>query len=114
MMTISRPGSTSERVRGRLPLLEALRDELGSLLLALAVQHLEVCGVGAKVDAGGSGIQPGVVIRPCRPVPGGAVGALHPDLAGPLELRGIRVPRALALPKVEDAGRIAALLRGLA
>src|SRR5205814_3705845 len=31
-----------------------------------------------------------------------------------LELRGVRVPRALALPEVEDAGRIPALLRGLA
>src|SRR2546430_5015931 len=29
-------------------------------------------------------------------------------------LRGIRVPRALALPEVEDAGRIPALLRRLA
>src|SRR5204863_1145688 len=47
-------------------------------------------------------------------VPGGAVGGLHPDLAGPLKLWGIRVPRALALPEVEDAGRIPALLRGLA
>ena len=32
----------SERVRGRLPLPEALRDELGPLLLASAVEHLEV------------------------------------------------------------------------
>src|SRR6188472_2427439 len=59
-------------------------------------------------------MQPGVAIRPCRPVPGGAVGALHPDLAGALELRGVRVQRALALPEVEDAGRIGALLRSLA
>src|SRR5438270_5603859 len=59
-------------------------------------------------------MQPGVAIRPCRPVPGGAVGGLHPDLACTLELRGIRVPRALTLPKVEDAGRIPALLRSLA
>src|SRR5215207_4952806 len=66
------------------------------------------------VDAGGSDIQPGVAIRPCRPVPGGAVGGLDRDLAGPLELRGVRVPRALALPEVEDAGRIPALLRSLA
>src|SRR5207248_5091548 len=66
------------------------------------------------IDAGGSGIEPGVAIRPCRPVPGGSVGGLHPDLAGALELRGIRVPRTLALPEVEDAGRISALLRGLA
>src|SRR5213079_372320 len=51
---------------------------------------------------------------PCRPVPGGAVGGLHPDLAGPLKLWGIRVPRALAPPEVEDAGRIPALLRGFA
>ena len=54
--------SCSERVRGRLPLPKALRDELGPLLLASAVQHLEVRGVGSKVDAGGSGIQPGVAI----------------------------------------------------
>src|SRR5512132_4032829 len=59
-------------------------------------------------------MQPGGAIRPCRPVPGGAVGGLHPDLAGALELRGIRVPRALALPEVEDAGRIPTLLRSLA
>ncbi len=70
--------------------------------------------VGSKVDAGGSGIQPGVAIRPCRPVPGGAVGGLHRDLAGALELWGIRVPRALAPPEVEDAGRIPALLGSLA
>src|SRR5207237_10801700 len=62
----------------------------------------------------GSRIPLGVAIRPCRPVPGGAVCGLHPDLAGALELRGIRVPRALALPEVEDAGRIHALLRSLA
>src|SRR5213083_2863217 len=104
----------SECVRGRLPLPEALRDELGPFLLAPALQHLEVCGVGSKVDAGGSGIQPGIAIRPCRPVPGGAVGGLHPDLACALELRGIRVPRALALPEVEDAGRIPVLLCSLA
>src|SRR2546423_11945802 len=66
------------------------------------------------IDAGGSGIEPRVAIRPCRPVPGGALGGLHPDLAGALQLRGIRVPRALALPEVEDAGRIHALLRSLA
>src|SRR2546421_263464 len=53
-------------------------------------------------------------IRPCRPVPGSAVGVLHPDLASTLELRGIRVPRTLALPEVEDSGRIPALLRRLA
>jgi hypothetical protein len=35
-------GRCSERIRGRLPLPEALRDELGALLLAPAVQHLEV------------------------------------------------------------------------
>src|SRR5213079_122767 len=51
---------------------------------------------------------------PCRPVAGGAVSGLHPDLAGALELGGIRVPRSLALPKVEDASRIPALLCGLA
>src|SRR6059058_5020114 len=104
----------SECVRGRLPLPEALRDELGPFLLGPALQDLEVCGLGSKVDAGGSGIQPGVAIRPCRPVPGGAVGGFHRDLAGALELRGIRVPRTLALPEVEDAGRIPALLRSLA
>src|SRR5262245_35009427 len=83
-------------------------------LLASAVQHLEVRGVGSKVDAGGSGIQPGVAIRTCRPVAGAAVGGLHLDLADALELRGIRVPRALAPPEVEDAGRVRALLRSLA
>ena len=35
-------GGLSECVRGRLPLPEALRDELGVLLLASAVQHQEV------------------------------------------------------------------------
>src|SRR5262249_38952023 len=108
------PYRRSECVRGRLPLLEALLDELSPFLLASAVQHLEVGGIGSKVDAGRPGVQRGVAIRPCRPVPGGAVGGLHPDLAGALELRGIRVPRALALPEVEDAGWIPALLRSLA
>src|SRR4029078_7789003 len=68
----------------------------------------------SKVNAGGSGGQPGVAIRPCRPVPGAAVHRLQADLAGALELRGVRGPRALALPEVEDAGRIPALFRGLA
>src|SRR5688572_7187366 len=113
-MAFTLRGRCSECVRGRLPLPEALRDQLGALLLAPAVQHLKVCGVGSEVDTGGPGIQLGVAIRPCRPVPGGAVGGLHPDLAGALELRSIRVPRALALPEVEDAGRIPALLRSLA
>src|SRR4029077_1904920 len=66
------------------------------------------------VDAGSSGIQLGVAIRPGRPVPRGAVGGLDLDLAGALELRSIGVPRALALPEVEDAGRVPAFLRGLA
>jgi hypothetical protein len=35
-------GRCSECVRGRLPVPEALRDELGALLLAPAVQHLEL------------------------------------------------------------------------
>jgi hypothetical protein len=35
-------GRCSECLRGRLPLPEALRDELGALLLAPALQHLEV------------------------------------------------------------------------
>src|SRR5687767_10359771 len=62
MMAFTRRGRRSECVRGRLPLPEALRDELGPLLLAPAVQHLEVRGVGSEVDAGGSGIQPDVAI----------------------------------------------------
>jgi hypothetical protein len=52
----------SECVRGRLPLAEALRDQFGPILFAPAVQHLKVCGVGSEVDAGCSGIQPGVAI----------------------------------------------------
>ena len=35
-------GPCSECVRGRLPLPEALRDEFGALILAPALQHLEV------------------------------------------------------------------------
>jgi hypothetical protein len=70
--------------------------------LVAAVEHLEVCGVGSKVDAGRSGLQPGVAIRTCRPVPGGAIGGLHLDLGGALELRGTRVSRALSPPEVED------------
>src|SRR5690242_19882629 len=104
----------SEGVRDRLPLAEALRDELGALLFAPAVQSLEVRGVGAEVDAGGSGIQPGVMIRPRRPVACGAVGVLQFDFASALELRSIRVTRTLASPEVEDAGRITALLGSLA
>src|SRR5262249_56390872 len=34
-------------------------------------------------------------------------------LAGTLEVRGIRMPRTLAVPEVEDADRIPALLGGL-
>src|SRR3954453_7611064 len=104
----------SKCVRGRPPLPEALRDELAPLFLTPAVQQLEVCGIGSYVDAGRPLVQPGVAIRPRRPVPGGAVGPLDRDLAGALELRGIRMPRALALPEVEDAGWISALLRSLA
>src|SRR3970282_2057999 len=65
-------------------------------------------------ETGGSGIQPGVAIRPCREVAGGPGGGLHLDLAGALELRAFRVRRPLAFPEVEDAGRIPALLRSLA
>src|SRR2546425_1014317 len=78
-------GQCSECVRGRLPFPETLRDELGPLFLAPTVEHLEVRRVGSNVDAGGSGIHTGVAIRPCRPVSGGAVGSLHPDLAGALD-----------------------------
>jgi hypothetical protein len=85
-----RPSSGSEGVRGRLPLAEALRDELGPLVLTSGVQHLEIRGVGSKADAGGAGIQPGGAIRARRPVPAGPVGVLQPDLAGALELRGSR------------------------
>src|SRR5688500_9990307 len=70
--------------------------------------------VGPKVDAGGSGIQSRVPIRSCRPVSGGAVGSLQPDLASALELRSIRMPRALTPPEIENAGRVPALLRSLA
>src|SRR3954453_18348453 len=89
---------SSEGVRGRLPLLEALRDELGALFLAAAVHDLEVRRVGAEVDAGGPRVQAGVAIRPRRPVAGGAVRALHLDLSGALELRRVRVSRTLAFP----------------
>ena len=41
-VSAAKRGRCSECVRGRLPLPEALRDELGPLLLAPAVQHLEV------------------------------------------------------------------------
>ena len=41
-VSAAKRGRCSECVPGRLPLLEALRDELGPLLLAPAVQHLEV------------------------------------------------------------------------
>src|SRR5205807_4317046 len=63
---------------------------------------------------GRSGIQLGIAIRTCRPVPGSAVGGLEPDLTGALQLRGIRVSRALALPEIEDAGWIPTLPRSLA
>src|SRR5438034_53866 len=43
---------------------------------------------------------------------GASPGRPQADLARALELRGVRVPRSLAVPVVEDAGRIAALLRG--
>jgi len=110
----------SEGVRGRLPFTEALRYELGALLLAPAVQHLEVLGIGSKVDAGGSGIQPKVAIRPCRPVPGGAVGGLYLDLAG-LSRERVRAARAPFRPtRIEvsvgttafDCGGVDACRRG--
>src|SRR5262245_4767728 len=104
----------SERVLRRLPLVEPLRDERCPLLRAPAVEHVEVRRVRSQVDPGGPGMQRGVAIRLCDPVRGGAVDALHPDLAGALERRRIRVARALALPEVEDAGRVAALLGRLA
>ena|SRR5215475_1331310 len=44
------------------------------------------------------------------PVPGRSVSAVQCDLAGSLELRGIRVAWPLAFPVVEDAGRILAFL----
>src|SRR4029079_15059911 len=50
----------------------------------------------------------------CCPEPGGAVGGFQGDLAGALELRGIRIPGALASPEVEDARRVRALRRRFA
>src|SRR5204862_3086299 len=97
----------SERVRGRLPLLEALRDELYALLFASAVQHQEVCGIGSTVDARGAGIRRRVAIRPCRAVPRGGGGGLHHGPAVALELRGIRVPGAVEVPGIGDAAGIA-------
>jgi hypothetical protein len=47
IMAFTARGRCSECARGRLPLPEALRDELSPLLLAPPVQHL----AGAKVDA---------------------------------------------------------------
>src|SRR5207244_11319365 len=52
--------------------------------------------------------------RACRPVPGSAVGGRQPDLTGALQLRRICVSRALALPEIEDAGRIPTRPRSLA
>jgi hypothetical protein len=42
IMAFALCGRYSECVRGRFPFAETLRDELGALLLAPAVQHLEV------------------------------------------------------------------------
>src|SRR5919201_5419295 len=68
------------------------------------LEHLDLAA--ERLDAGG--LHP----SPCRHLghPRSAA-AVH---TGTLELRGIRVPRALALPEVKDAGRIPALLRSLA
>src|SRR4029079_5607006 len=104
----------SERVGGRLPLVERPRDQLGALLLVPAVEHLEVRVVGPKVDSGRSLVHTCVAVGPGGPVAVRTVGGLHPDLAGPLELGSIRVPRPLALPEVEDARRVSALLRRFA
>src|SRR5262245_65535179 len=49
-----------------------------------------------------------------REVPRRAIGGLDPDLARPLQLRRVRVPGPLALPVVEDAGRVLPLLRRFA
>jgi hypothetical protein len=78
-LSVLRPPHNDERSAGR---------GLVSPGRIFRVDELPSDGVDSEVDADGSGHSARVAIRPCRPVPGGAVGGLHHDLAGALELRG--------------------------
>src|SRR5439155_23255343 len=106
------PSAVELRVRDRLPLPKAQREQLGPPLCVAAVAGAHVVRIGGQVDAGRPLAKLGVGVGPGDPVARGPIGRLQADLACALELRGVRVPRSLAVPVVEDAGRIAALLRG--
>src|SRR6185436_11058602 len=87
-------------------------EELRPSGRVVAIEGRHVGRVGAQVDPRRALVERRVDLRAGDPVAGGAIGRLEPDLAGALELRRVRVARPLAVPEVEDARRVAPLLRG--
>jgi len=82
-------------------------EQRGPLIGVRAVQHGLVPGVCAEIDPRRLDVEVLGAVRPRDDVvPIGAIDRFELDLAGPLELGGILVPRPLALPEIEDAGRI--------
>jgi hypothetical protein len=87
------------------------RSRCARLLRITGVEDAQFGGVGAEVDAGRPRAEEGIRLGAGRPIARGAVGGLEPDLAGAFELGSVRRSRSRAVPEVEDARRVVALLR---
>src|SRR5207244_1136071 len=75
----------------RSPLSQPLSDQLPAWPVVASVQDAHVVWVGAQVDTGSPRIHFRVCIRTRREVPRRALGGLDPDLAGPVQLRRVRM-----------------------
>src|SRR5262245_49154810 len=100
--------------RHRLPILESPGNQLSPLFIIPAIHACQVVRSRTQVYPGRPRVEGGVGVGARGPVPGRAIDRIEVDLAGSLELRGVLVQRALALPVVEDTRRVLPLLRGLA
>src|SRR5262245_58859598 len=96
--------------RDRLPTPQLFCDQLGAPPIVSSIHDAQILRIGAQVDTGRPLVDVRVSVRTSCPVPGRAIDGLDPDLARPVELRRVRVPRPFALTIVEDAGRIFPLL----
>src|SRR5678815_547277 len=107
---LKEPGTVRSGCCERLPILEALRDQLDPRPIVTSVHDGQIVRVRAQVNAGRPGPDVLVFLRSRRPVTGSAIGGLYGDLAGSFQLRRIDVQRPFSLPVVENTGRILFLL----
>src|SRR5262245_39730692 len=86
-----------------LPTRQLLRDERRTFLSVVTIQAADVVWIGAPKDTGCARIHIRIRIRTSREVPGCAVSGFQPNLTDSVQLRRIRIQRALTLPVIEDA-----------